>query len=93
MPSQVSLSAAHAHATLGEKMVSFVTKLNPCRIIFKPYDKFLFKKLIKDSFLMRFQVDAGTVQQITKNRDFEIRDIICLDPTFNNPHVTHCAIA
>ena len=31
-PSQVSLSAAHAHATFGEKMVSFVTKLNPLRL-------------------------------------------------------------
>ena len=73
------LAAAYSHAALGEKVVSNVTKLQYCGVAFGRNDQSLGYKLIKNCPFVPFQIRVGSLQQIAKDRDFEVRDIICHD--------------
>ena len=73
------LAAANSHAALGEKVVSIVTKLQYCGVAFGRNDQSLSYKLIKNCPFVPFQIRAGSLQQIAKDRNFEVRDIICHD--------------
>ncbi|MGB8074668.1 MAG: hypothetical protein WCF55_17750, partial [Pseudolabrys sp.] len=70
------LATAYAYASFGEEMVSLVTKLEFCRLVFGRLDKSLCDKLIKKSPFVRLQIRAGSLQQIAKDRNFQVRDII-----------------
>jgi hypothetical protein len=80
------LTAAYSHPALGEEVVSLVSKLEFCRFVFGRLDEFLGNKLIKNSLFVRLQIRAGSLQQIAKDRNFEVREIIChdIDPCWPN---------
>jgi hypothetical protein len=57
-----ALATAYSHAALGEKVVSFVTKLEFCGVVFGRLDESLRDKLIKNSPFVRLQIRAGSLQ-------------------------------
>ena len=64
-PASISLdllTTAYSYATLGEKVVSLVTKLEFCRYAFDGLDKPLCDKLIENSSFVRLQIRAGAIQ-------------------------------
>ena len=73
------LAAAYSHAALGEKVMSIVTKLEYCGVAFGRNDQSLSYKLIKNGPFVPLQIRAGSLQQIAKHRNFEVRKIICHD--------------
>jgi hypothetical protein len=77
----VFLTTAYSYAALGQKVVSLLTKLEFCRVVFGRLDKSLCDKLIKDSPFVRLQIRAGSFQQIAKDRDFQVREIIICHDT------------
>ena len=73
------LAAAYSHAALGEKVVSNVTKLQYCGVAFGRNNQPLSYKLIQNFPFVPFQIRVRSLQQIAKDRNFEVRDIICHD--------------
>ena len=71
-----ALAAAYSHAALREKVVSLVAQLKFCRIVFGRLDKSLRNELIEKSPPVRPQISAGALQQVAKDGDFEVREII-----------------
>jgi hypothetical protein len=68
-------------------VVSLLTKLELRGIVFGRLDKSLCDKLIKNGSFVRLQIRAGSLQQIAKDRNFQVREIIiCHDtgPFFGN---------
>jgi hypothetical protein len=64
-PASISLdllTTAYSYATLGEKVVSLVTKLEFCGLAFGRLDKSFGDKLIQNSSFVRLQIRAGAVQ-------------------------------
>jgi hypothetical protein len=70
------LTTAYSHAALGQKVVSLLTKLEFCGVVLGRLDKSFCGKLVKDSPLVRLQIRAGSLQQIAKDRNFQVRKII-----------------
>jgi hypothetical protein len=62
-------------------VVSLLTKLEFCGVVFGRLDKSLCDKLIKKSPFVRLQIRAGSLQQIAKDRNFQVRDIIICHDT------------
>ena len=61
-PLRVRLTTAYTHATLGEKVMSLVTKLEFCRVVFGRLDKSLANKVIQNSPFVRLQIGAGSLK-------------------------------
>jgi hypothetical protein len=59
---RVRLTTAYTHATLGEKVMSLVTKLEFCRVVFGRLDKSLGNKVIQNSPFVRLQIGAGSLK-------------------------------
>jgi hypothetical protein len=59
---RVRLTTAYTHATLGEKVMSLVTKLEFCRVVFTRLDKSLGNKVIQNSPFVRLQISAGSLK-------------------------------
>ena len=56
------LAATYSHAALSKKVMSLVTKLEFCRLVFGRLDQFLGNKLIQNGPFVRLQIRARTVQ-------------------------------
>jgi hypothetical protein len=56
------LTTAYSYATLGEKVVSLVTKLEFCGLAFGRLDKSFCDKLIENSSFVRLQIRTRAVQ-------------------------------
>jgi hypothetical protein len=63
--------------------MGLVAKLQFSGFAFCRLDKPLRRELVKNGPFMRFQVCARTLQQIAKNRNFEVREIIRHDGPFD----------
>jgi hypothetical protein len=73
------LAAAYSDAPLGQNVASPVTNLEHRRVALCRLDKSLSEELIKDDPLVGLQIGVGSLQQIAKNRNFEVRKIFCHD--------------
>ena len=73
------LSAAYPYAAFRQKVVSIVTELKYCGIALGGDDQSLSHKLVKNVPFVHLQVCAGPIQQNTKDRNFQIREVICAD--------------
>ena len=68
------LSAAYPYTAFRQKVVSIVTELKYCGIALGGDDQSLSHKLVKNVPFVHLQVCAGPIQQITKDRNFEVRE-------------------
>jgi hypothetical protein len=57
-------------------VVSLLPKLEFCGVVFGRLDKVLCDKLIKNSPFVGLQIRAGSLKQIAKDRNFQVREII-----------------
>ena len=73
------LSAAYPYAAFRQKVVSIVTELKYGGIEFGGDDQSLGHKLVQNGPFVPLQVCAGPIQQNTKDRNFQIREVICAD--------------
>jgi len=75
------LATAYSYAALGEKVVSLLTQLDFRGVVFGRLDKSFCDKLIKNSPFVRLQIRPGSFQQIAKDRNFQVREIIICHDT------------
>ena len=59
--------------------MSVATKLEYRGVVVGRNDQSLSYKLIKNGPFVPFQLRAGSLQQIAKDRNFEVREVICHD--------------